>query len=94
MLLRRLDRRHSGELTVEGEDGAVSEAQTLTCIHCSGMWVHRPGSGIRRGFCLSCNAVTCGSKPCDTCDPFERKMERAERRARLHEAVQRNYGGA
>lgn len=48
---------------------------TLQCCHCQRIWVVEPGSGKQRGFCLKCNQVTCGSKECGECVPFEKKIE-------------------
>lgn len=59
-------------------------AATRQCAHCQMHWQHRPGSGIQRGFCLRCNAVTCGKRQCETrCEPWERGLERMERRLSL-----------
>ena len=84
-LLRLLDSQASGEFTVKGTDGSIErEGQTLTCVHCGGMWEVKPGSGRRRGWCLRCNGPTCGSQECSAhCVPWERQMEIIERRAQL-----------
>lgn len=94
MLQRHLTRRYSGEIRIEGEDGTIIEAQTLTCCHCSRMWKHQPGSGRTRGFCSLCDGLTCGRRECGSSYhvPFERRLEISESRARLREAVARNSG--
>ena len=89
MTLLRLNPRASGEFQVVSlETGRVlQEGQTLSCCHCQRTWAVRPGSGRQRGWCLRCNAPTCGGPACLTCLPWERQMEIMERRAGLRRAV-------
>ena len=90
MLLQRTSRRASGELTMLGEDAAVS-SETMSCVHHQGVqWLIQPGSGRERGWCFKCNGPTC--RPRETCLPWERQFEQMERRSRLLEAVARNFG--
>lgn len=45
------------------KDGVVT-GETHQCSHCQYVWEAKPGSGNRRGFCSSCNAMTCGRESC------------------------------
>jgi hypothetical protein len=64
-------------------------AQMLQCVHCQGLWEVKPGSGKRRGFCLRCNAPTCGRAGCDRCKPWEMACEIQEGRVSLASALHR-----
>ena len=58
----------------------VPEGDTLMCVHCQKHWVIRPGSRMKRGFCLRCNGPTCGKKHCEEhCVPFEKALEMMEK---------------
>lgn len=61
----------SGYIILDGREAA----ETLSCCHCGRAWITRPGSGTRRGFCMCCGKVTCGSKACDVCVPLEARLE-------------------
>ncbi len=89
-LLHRLDRRASGEFrVVSQETGRVTqEGATLSCVHCQRTWAVKPGSGRQRGWCMKCNGPTCGGKACQTCVPFDRQMEIAERKDALRRYVE------
>lgn len=68
------------------EQGAIISdgrqiASTLQCCHCGRHFVSRKGSGVVRGFCLSCGHVTCGASKCDICIPFEKQLGIIERNA-------------
>jgi len=91
--LRSLVSRPSGEFAVTDRAGKVlREGQTLTCVHCGGMWEVQPGSGRSRSWCFRCNGPTCGSRECSrTCLPWERQMEIRERRVRLLARVEEVY---
>lgn len=52
---------------------------TRQCVHCGRHWLWLKGSGKRRGWCLNCNGITCGTKHCDTCIPFEKKLDMYEK---------------
>ena len=57
------------------------EGDTAMCAHCQKHWRIRPGSGMKRGFCMNCNGPTCGKKHCEEhCVPFEKAIERMEAR--------------
>lgn len=71
-------RRPSGVVVITPEFGPAIEADTRQCCHCGGHWVHQPGSGIVRGFCLKCNAPICGAG-CAECVPFEKKLDLYEK---------------
>jgi len=88
-----LVRNASGEFVERSLDTGhvIAEGQTLTCAHCGRVWLVKPGSGIKRGWCFRCGGPTCGSKECsERCVPFERQLEIAERRSRLREVVRMN----
>lgn len=74
----KFEPRAHGAILVEG----VEVAHTLQCCHCGGHFVSIRGSGIRRGFCLRCMAVTCGKPECDRCIPFEEQLEMMEGKKR------------
>jgi len=59
------------------------ELETRQCVHCGKHWVYQPGSGRKRGFCLACHGITCGSRVCDEHIPFEKKVEDYEKGKRL-----------
>lgn len=63
-------REHGGILS----DG-IQVASTIMCCHCGAHFVSQRGSGIKRGYCLNCSAITCGKEPCMTCIPFEAQLE-------------------
>lgn len=64
-----------GAILVDGQE----VADTVRCSHCGIHYVVVKGSGKRRGFCWLCNHRTCGSDECMLHDPFEKKLERAEK---------------
>lgn len=75
--------RPSGYLQVTREGRLIQEADTLSCVHCQRTWTVQRGSGRSRGWCLRCNGPTCGGAGCQTCAPWERKLELLEQRHRL-----------
>lgn len=59
------------------------QAETRSCVHCQRNWIIRPGSGIHRGYCMSCDGLTCGKFLCETrCKPIEKWAEEEERLGR------------
>src|SRR5262245_14806133 len=67
----KFERNPHGIVYVNGQ----AVASTLQCPHCDGHFVSRKGSGIRRSFCLRCEAVTCGNPACMTgCTPFHAEL--------------------
>jgi hypothetical protein len=66
---------HGTIIIVDPDAPREVQLDTLQCCHCQRIWVVQPGSGKRRGFCLKCNQVTCGSEACGECVPFEKKIE-------------------
>jgi hypothetical protein len=65
----------TGLIFVDGRE----VADTLTCVHCDYTWIRIIGSKRKRGWCMSCGGVTCGSRECSTCTPFEKKMDQYEK---------------
>lgn len=65
------ERHPHGIVIVNGREVAT----TLQCCHCGLHFVSRKGSGITRGFCMRCEAVTCGKKECvEACRPWVESM--------------------
>lgn len=56
--------------------------ETRQCVHCGRHWIMVKGSGRIRGYCMNCGGITCGSKECCRCEPWEKKMEREASRGR------------
>jgi len=81
-------RRAQGYATIiDPAAGRPVEMDTFTCCHCQTIVFMHNRDGTRAdpgGFCRLCFRQCCG--PCadsGTCQPFERKLERSEARARL-----------
>ena len=96
--LQHVPRHANGHLfityqDVEGFDTPPpEEVDMLSCSHCQGQWIVRPGSGTQRGWCFRCAGPTCGSKACDACVPFEMALEVMESRVSLAGALHRIRG--
>lgn len=63
--------------------GTSTIVETLTCAHCGKIY-RKPAAGEPYGFCNLCFKSTC--LPCGgipKCDPFEKKLERIERRQKF-----------
>lgn len=76
-------------LVVEPGKGNV-EQDTITCIHCNGIVFVDAGQDPSElgGFCTMCNRNICaGCAATGRCDPFEKKLERSERRGQLLRAA-------
>lgn len=67
-------KRASGELIITDDNGNETVKETMKCCHCQYTWILERGSGRVRGFCTKCNDVTCGSKECMSCIPFQKKL--------------------
>ncbi len=65
-------REHSAFL-IDGRQ-AVS---LLQCCHCS---AHRPRAEMT-GFCRNCMGPTCKAQTCRRCIPFEKALDRMEKKA-------------
>lgn len=76
----RLAKREHGTATYydPGSDRPILEVGTLSCCHCGGQWIPRPGSGVVRGFCQNCNGFVCGPG-CAACVPVEQYLENMEK---------------
>lgn len=70
--------RPHGYITVVG-DGPLVEADTRQCCHCGGHFAVRLGSGVTRGYCMRCNAVTCGHEACWECRPYQKIVDEGHR---------------
>lgn len=86
-MFRHSSRKAKGYATWNYPDQKPIEKDTMQCVHCGAHWYIDPGSGIQRGWCMNCNGPTCGKKECCECIPFMKKIETAEKRARLFEAM-------
>lgn len=69
--------RQQGAIVLNGRE----VADTKQCCHCGQHYISVKGSGVIRGFCRCCMAVTCGAAACDVCVPMEKQLELMERRA-------------
>ncbi len=74
-------RKPKGYGVITGINGNSTEFDTEQCCHCGRHFQIVKGSGTKRGFCLHCNKVTCGSPQCDECIPFEEQLKRMEQQA-------------
>lgn len=75
----KFERKASGVILVDSKEVAT----TKQCCHCQKHFVSVKGSGMIRGFCRRCMAITCGAPICDKCVPFEQKLEEYENGKRL-----------
>ncbi len=76
--LRHTNPKRKGHIVITGGSSLV-EQDTLCCVHCRHHWIIKPGSGRIRGFCMKCMGPTCGSKQCDVCVPYMKKIEMLEK---------------
>jgi tetratricopeptide (TPR) repeat protein len=53
----------------------IQVADTLQCPHCDMHFVSIRGSGVQRGYCGGCRAVTCGNSSCIPCVPYLKTLE-------------------
>lgn len=68
MLIRQHTLASPAGMTIEEDlDGRIIEHDTMQCVHCTGHWQYRPGSGTVRGFCQSCAGPTCGPSCLSKC---------------------------
>jgi hypothetical protein len=80
-------RKPGGYLQITDPDAPLFERDTVTCAHCNGVWAIEPGS-TPQGFCFMCAAPICnGCVAKQKCDPFEKKLERAEKNAALRASM-------
>ena len=49
---------------ISGDGTSRVTADLRQCIHCQYSWVYKPGSGIRRGYCLYHDGWLCGRPEC------------------------------
>lgn len=73
-------RNAGGYAVITGPNGLVEEIDTFTCCHCNGI-VHVPARAKPDDFgswCTLCGKMHCAKEACQTCVPFEKKMERME----------------
>lgn len=47
------------------ENGHRIEGEQRQCVHCQFCWTYRPGSGTRRGYCLTHDGWLCGRPECE-----------------------------
>lgn len=74
-------RNGKGAVVVDGKQ----VGETHQCVHCSGHFETKPGSGTLRGFCRGCKGVTCGATYCmKFCTPFEARIDLTEAIGKRH----------
>jgi hypothetical protein len=61
------------------EGGPQVHVDLCQCIHCEGVFPFVRGSGVRRGWCMNCNGMTCGRACCDPCVNHRQMLENMER---------------
>jgi len=83
-------RNAQGCATISGPLGVVEEIDTFTCCHCNSIVHVRVGVKPDElgSWCTLCGKMHCARQECQTCVPFERKMERMEAQCR----ARRSYG--
>lgn len=69
--MANLTKREDGIIVLNGSVVAT----TKQCCHCGNHFVMVKGSGVKRGWCMKCHAITCGKIECCKCVPFEKKLE-------------------
>ena len=81
---REACRRPHGHFQIVG-DGYRIDGDTLQCCHCGKQFIPVKGSGIERGFCMTCHDVTCGDPICNKrCLPQEKFLQMVEKNAAKH----------
>jgi hypothetical protein len=78
-MYRATTRNPHGYAVITNPEARTQEFDTLSCAHCGCHWQVIPGSGIKRGFCMNCMQVTCGSPSCHACLPQEKWLDRVEK---------------
>ena len=66
---------HHGVWLIDG----VCVADTKRCCHCGCHFTMVKGSGKTRGYCMECGDVTCGRSRCDSCLPFQKRLDLYEK---------------
>lgn len=64
-------KRADGYVIITNEFGIPDEYDTKQCCHCGCHFKKIKGHKVLRGYCMKCKTVTCGSKICDTCSPYQ-----------------------
>ena len=68
-------------------DGAKTECDTSTCVHCTGVTLLQEGEDMG-GWCMRCMGHLCTACARDgRCRPFEQRVERAHARDQLLRAI-------
>lgn len=60
-----------GHVIIDGRE----VGDTCQCVHCGAHWLWIKGSGRKRGWCINCQGFTCGTRACDPCVPWEKKLD-------------------
>lgn len=79
--------RYAGYATWSYPDKGPVERDTLMCCHCGIHWFVQPDNNNLGGWCRMCAKPICGAPKCDSCIPFEKKLETMERNARFTKAA-------
>lgn len=83
--------REGGYLIGTTDDGPPIERSTLTCGHCNRIVIVKPkcDPADLGGLCKVCMKLICPQcYGLDRCDPFEKKLERAEARDRFRRSLE------
>lgn len=68
-------RRPKGQFIIEGQ----VVAELLQCCHCNAQFVVVKGFEKNHGYCMRCGAHKCAREECQTCVPFEQRLESYEK---------------
>jgi hypothetical protein len=82
--------RVGGYLAIYSPDSPIQESDTFTCVHCQQVVLVRPKASASEcgGWCGRCAKPICPKCAAKSgCTPFEKKLERAESRARMLKAI-------
>lgn len=73
---------HRGVAIIVDPDAPTLELHTITCCHCQFIVHFKAGASESEsaGFCRLCMKATCGAARCQSCIPFEAKLELLEGR--------------
>lgn len=68
------------------EGGPEQHTDLVQCGHCQQIWPYVRGSGVKRGWCMACGKITCGSADCDVCVSARQLLDNMGQGMPYHEA--------